>query len=253
MRIRMIGTGSAFAKTYYNNNALLHTPGQTLLIDCGITAPMALHQLGLTFDQIDGVLISHIHADHVGGLEEMAFQMKFIYKRKPKLYIAAPLADVLWEHTLKGGLQQHPDESLHDYFDLFPLQAGRKEAIGPLSVELIQTEHIPGKRSYSILLNDTLFYSADMKFNPALLTHLYEQRSCNVYLHDCQLHPPGEVHASLDELLTLPESIQERLWLMHYGDDKDHFAGRTGRMRFIEQHKWYAYKAGELCEQPESE
>ncbi len=43
LELQMIGTGSAFAKTYFNNNALLTDGAFTLLIDCGVTAPLALH------------------------------------------------------------------------------------------------------------------------------------------------------------------------------------------------------------------
>lgn len=43
LRIQMIGTGSAFAKKYFNNNALIYTKIGKLLVDCGITAPQALY------------------------------------------------------------------------------------------------------------------------------------------------------------------------------------------------------------------
>lgn len=39
LQLQMLGTGSAFAKKYFNNNALLGDGSFTLLIDCGITAP----------------------------------------------------------------------------------------------------------------------------------------------------------------------------------------------------------------------
>jgi hypothetical protein len=43
--ITRIGTGNAFAKVYANNNAIIDVDGYRLLIDCGITAPSALHKL----------------------------------------------------------------------------------------------------------------------------------------------------------------------------------------------------------------
>jgi hypothetical protein len=46
VKVQMIGTGSAFAKVFNNNNALLTVEGLSLLVDCGITAPKALHELG---------------------------------------------------------------------------------------------------------------------------------------------------------------------------------------------------------------
>lgn len=241
LKLQMLGTGSAFAKNYYNNNALFHDGDFTLLIDCGITAPMALHQLDLTFDDLDALLITHIHADHVGGMEELAFIMKMKYNRKIPLYIAEALVEPIWEHSLKGGLyQQGHISSLEDVFDVRPLKPGVKADISSgISVELIHTQHIPRKDSYSLYLNDRIFYSADMVFDPALLHKLVNERDCEFILHECQLQGPGEVHTTLDELLSLPEEIQERTYLMHYSDDVKAFIGKTGTMEFVEQQRVY--------------
>jgi glyoxylase-like metal-dependent hydrolase (beta-lactamase superfamily II) len=240
LKIQMLGTGSAFAKAFNNNNALVTVDGRTLLIDCGITAPKALHDLGKNFGELDAVLISHIHGDHVGGLEELAFQMKFIHQRKPVLFIADTLVEPLWEHTLKGGLQQDESQTLHDYFEVHPIRERTAAQVLPgLGIELLRTPHIPGKSSYSLILNDFFFYSADMVFDASLLDSLVKERGVRIIFHDCQLHPPGAVHACLPELLTLPDFIQERVYLMHYGDDQPSFEGHTGLMQFVEQHRIY--------------
>lgn len=244
IQLQMLGTGSAFARRYFNNNALLYDEEFTLLIDCGVTAPIALDRLNISFDDIDAVLITHIHADHVGGLEELAFTMKFKYKRKMILYIADTLINILWEHTLKGGLYQEGEiTALEDIFIIRPLSPGQAQFISDqITIEILPTEHIPSKMSYSLYLNEHIFYSADMKFNPSLLHYLVHKRSCNVILHDCQLTGPGEVHTTLQELLTLPEDIQKIISLMHYGDAKDEFIGETGTMTFLEQQHMYEYE-----------
>ncbi|TVX94210.1 MBL fold metallo-hydrolase [Paenibacillus agilis] len=239
VKLQMLGTGSAFAKRYANNNGIISTSNTKLFIDCGITAPLALHQLGLTFDQLDGVIITHLHGDHVGGLEEYGFQMMFRYKRKPKLYIATTLVEPLWENTLKGGMSQPGLECLEDVFDVHPLEPDTNYAIDDeLSIRLIQTPHIPDKSSYSLLVNETFFYSADMRFQPQLLEQLVQQGVTSIW-HDCQLVGAGEVHATITELLSLPPSIQSRVSLMHYGDERSEWEGRTGLMPFIEPHHVY--------------
>lgn len=246
MDILMIGTGSAFAKKYFNNNALLFKNGFTLLIDCGITAPLSLHRVGMPLDAIDAIIITHIHADHIGGLEEFAYRMKFQYRGRTVLYVPEELAEPLWEHSLRGGLEQGQWRTLGDYFDVRRVREGvPTELHDGLTVELLRTEHIPGKLSYSLLFNDSFFYTSDMKFNPGLVTDLVRNRGCVVF-HDCQFTSPGEVHASLDELLTLPEDVQEKIWLMHYADNRELYEGRTGRMRFVDQHVRYTIAAGRV-------
>ncbi|MDR9852842.1 MBL fold metallo-hydrolase [Paenibacillus sp. VCA1] len=241
LELQMIGTGSAFAKNYFNNNALLRDGAFTLLIDCGVTAPLALHRLGKSFEDVDAVLITHIHADHVGGLEELGFKMKFTYKRKIKLYIAETLTEILWEHTLKGGLYQEGEITcLEDLFEVCPLAPNKPYDISDhIRLELIPNRHIPGKNSYSLYINEKLFYSSDMVFDPELLERLVEQRGCRMIMHDCQLEGPGNVHTTLTELRSLPERIRSMTYLMHYGDNKDDFVGKTAGMTFMEQGRIY--------------
>lgn len=245
IHIRMIGTGSAFAKAYYNNNALVSCSGFTLLIDCGITAPLALHQLNVPFDRIDGVYITHLHGDHAGGLEEFAFQMRYKYNKKPTLFIGADLIEPLWEHSLKAGMMYTTEGelTLEDYFNIVPLREGIRTELHPgFTLEIMRTFHFPKMPSYSCVLNDEIFYSGDVVFDEKLIHDMYRSRNCTVLFHDCQLQGAGSVHATLDELLTLPEDIQERLMLMHYGDDMPAYIGRTGKMTFVEQHKLYTFE-----------
>lgn len=240
LRLQMIGTGGAFAKKFFNNNGLLSTEDFTLLIDCGITAPLALHQLGKSLEKIDAILITHIHGDHVGGLEELAFRMKFIHGKKPVLYVAESLVEPLWEHTLKGGLTQEGIACLEDAFDVKLLREGEPTQLSPkLAVELIRTPHIPGKASYSMYINSEIFYSADMIFQPELLAKLVYERNCRKILHEVQLTGPGQVHTTLKELLSLPSDIQNKISLMHYGDEMESFIGATGEMSFLRQHEVY--------------
>lgn len=236
--IQMIGTGNAFAKKYYNNNAILYDGDKKLLIDCGITAPMALHQLGIKYNELDGILITHLHADHVGGLEELAFQLKFIYNIVPKLYVPETLIQPLWENSLRGGLEQDGFHSLDSYFDVVQLQEQQPiQVFDGLKLEIMETLHIPNRPSYSLVLNDLLFYSADVQFSLELLNEIHLNRHIPYIFHDCQLKSPGVVHACIEDLLTLPEEIQRKMFLMHYDDHIDEFRGSTGAMTIVNQHE----------------
>jgi hypothetical protein len=48
-----------------------------LLVDCGCDIRHALAAIGLTFNDIDGVYISHPHSDHIGGIEGFALSTIF--------------------------------------------------------------------------------------------------------------------------------------------------------------------------------
>lgn len=106
LSLQMLGTGNAFAKNFFNNNGLLLADDYTLLIDCGITAPLAIHTIGKSFRDVNATLITHIHADHVGGLEELALTLKHVYGKNMRLHLPETLVEPLWNNTLKGGLYQ---------------------------------------------------------------------------------------------------------------------------------------------------
>jgi ribonuclease BN (tRNA processing enzyme) len=240
--IQMLGTGFAFSKKYYNNNALVRCNGYTLLVDCGFTAPRSLYELNIKPYQIDGIFITHLHADHIGGLEEFAFQMMYTYRKKPTMFIPSTLRTTLWEHCLRGGLESIPDhnDSLDSYFNVVEIPVNtRTEIVKGFTVETFPTKHIPEKPSYAVLFNDHFFYSADTCFDRKMLEMLYYQRDCDTIFHDCQLYSPETVHATLSDLLTLPEEIQRIIYLMHYGDNMENYIGQTGPMIFVKQHDVY--------------
>jgi len=64
--LTVLGSGSA------GNSALLSTAHGKLLVDGGLSARqlvLRLEQCGVTPEQLDGILITHEHGDHVCGLE----------------------------------------------------------------------------------------------------------------------------------------------------------------------------------------
>lgn len=116
--ITFIGVGSAFSKIHNNNNVLIEVENKKYLLDCGIKTPQALHDMGIQLKDIDGIIISHIHADHTGGLEEVGFMGKFVLNKKFKLIIAEDLVKLLWDNTLLGGMKDDAagQVTLEDYF-----------------------------------------------------------------------------------------------------------------------------------------
>ena len=82
-----VGVGSAFAKTHFQNNILVIKGSDHLLIDCGTLCPYALWNYGVSSSSIKNLLITHSHADHIGGLEEIALMGRYISKTKASMVI----------------------------------------------------------------------------------------------------------------------------------------------------------------------
>lgn len=241
LQLQMLGTGDAHAKNYYNNNGLLISPDYTLMIDCGTTAPLAMEAAGRSVSEVDAVLITHTHSDHIGGLPELGRLTRSAGGPKMPLFAAGPLMNPLHEGYLKNrtGNSGSP-RTLDEAFEVKLLPPAASCTLSPaITLELIRTPHIRGKDSYSLLLNGDIFYSADMTFQPELLLKLVRKQGVRQIFHECQLTGPGVIHTALSDLLSLPQDIRELIRLMHYSDQKPDYEGKTAEMTFLEQHMIY--------------
>ena len=72
MEVTFLGVGEAFDENLANTSILVRTEHEgkpiTLLIDCGYSVPPNFWQLGMPVDTLDGIWISHFHADHAFGI-----------------------------------------------------------------------------------------------------------------------------------------------------------------------------------------
>jgi len=69
MHLTVLGSGSS------GNCAVVSTGSTTLLVDAGLSARqivLRLESIGLTLDDLDGILLTHEHQDHTGGLEVLS-------------------------------------------------------------------------------------------------------------------------------------------------------------------------------------
>ena len=74
-----LGVGSAFAATLNQTNLLIIKGDTHIMVDFGMTGPKALSETtGLRPMDIEVVLPTHSHADHVGGLECLALMNRYV-------------------------------------------------------------------------------------------------------------------------------------------------------------------------------
>lgn len=227
MELIFLGSGSAFTvgnDNYQSNVLLKHGHSDYLLIDCGSDARLALYEQGIPPHSIQDVYISHLHADHVGGLEWFAFFTKFGPHRsqKPCLHISKNLAVTLWENVLSGGLSslEECQASLETFFEVDAVE-------GSFSWQGIEFELVPTVHTYSNHLlcpsyglffsTDELriLFSTDVQFVPDKMAYYYDK--ADLIFHDCETsETKSAAHAHYDELLSLDPLIKAKMWLYHY-------------------------------------
>ena len=251
LSLYFIGTGSAFAKTLNQNNLIIAKGDDHLLIDCGTKCSQALHNVGMPLPSIRNYLITHSHADHIGGLEEAQLLGRYVTQQKPTMIINTAYEKILWEQSLKGGSQKSEAREL-TFSDLWSVIRPKKlkgypretwEAnIGSINVKMPRTMHFPdnarswkdGAWSCAVIINDKVLFTSDTRFDPDLLESMDKKFDFEIIFHDCQLFTGG-VHASIDELTTLPASLKSKIILMHYGDSWQNFRSQARKAGF---HSW---------------
>lgn len=235
MNLTFLGTGTSFSKApvNFNNNAMIRAKEEDKpwLIDCGLTAPQALFHLGLSVGDLTGVLITHLHGDHIYGLEEAGFFNFFVKKRKMPLWLPDRLlcnstkirGEDLWDRSLRGSMESvhgvKTKFTLDDYFDVQILYLFEPVEIQGVQVEIFEVPHVPGKPSYGVILNGEIAYTSDCVYVPAMIEGLLGE-GCKRIFHDAYFGSryPHQVHASYDDLAQLPLDIRERITIMHYND-----------------------------------
>ena len=222
--IEWIGTGSGLNTLLGNTSFLVKGSARTLLVDCGYTVTLELIKQGKLKDVTD-VVLTHAHADHVGGLESFAFMNYFGYRKRdderPTIHLASnEFAHTLWEYSLRGGLEkiQLDDNtparaSLETYFKL---SIGKEVKVPSIpTANLFSTHHVQNMESYGIRFANGIFYSGDtLELPPADPTLIFQ---------DCQFYEtPSDVHISYEKLKReLPPQVRAKTHLVHLGSGWD--------------------------------
>jgi ribonuclease BN (tRNA processing enzyme) len=171
MKITIVGSGDAFgtdgrAHTCFRIDAC----GVTTVVDFGAGSIIAWKKLGFSCNDIDNVVISHLHGDHFGGLPFLLLDSQFAARREKPLRLIGP-----------PGLR----ERLHGVLDAFYPGMGaagwnfdlmieehpvpRSSMVGDLSLQTFEVLHLPN--AAGIRLSDgrrTFAYSGDTAWTDKL-------------------------------------------------------------------------------------
>jgi ribonuclease BN (tRNA processing enzyme) len=258
MTLTVLGSGSAFSRLYGTTCSLLRLrDGRAWLIDCGRQAPDQLWARGLTWWDIDGQIITHVHGDHAYGLEDFALMRYYGGANvgrsvlsggaKPTLVAHSAVLAEIWEF-LAPSLRYRGDENartttggLQDYFTV--LEPGTLEKprgaswnhsetfrTPGLELTVRETQHVPTKPSTALEIvvdgegDRIAWWGGDSIVDADRLVEL-EPRTV-VFFHDCTFtEHPGIVHAAFSHLKKLPRRVREKIVLMHHDDNlADHRA-----------------------------
>jgi hypothetical protein len=263
LELFFIGVGSAFTKRNYQTNLLIVKGDDHLLVDCGTKCSQAFYDLGVPITEVRNFLITHSHADHIGGLEEVALMGKYVTRRKPNIIITETYQHILWDMSLRGGQAYNEEEagdilSFADFWNIihptwrenFPRETFSVN-LGSIDIVMMRTKHIPDSShdwqssfwSCGLVLDKRVMFTSDTRFDRALVEDFDKQFHFEAIFHDCQFFTGG-VHASIEELKELSPDIKKRMYLSHYGDNWEQFEDKVVEYGFAglaKQHQYYCF------------
>lgn len=226
--ILMNGVGNAFALENWGTHFLLRRGDFLLGVDCPDSYRRALQDNGfegsageaLDVDALDGMVITHLHGDHVNGLEMVLAYRRYVVEEKLELYSSPEVCDVLWDQRLAVSLgtswdgEQHQTLAPDDYYWLNELPWQTSTTVGPFQIETRRTVHHVTTMAMRITDGDaTLGYSCDTAYDPDLIDWLAD---CDLILHETS-YGPG--HTPLFKLLELGQALKNKLVVVHLPDE----------------------------------
>lgn len=232
-RLIFLGSGSAFtlgAGNFQSNMMLIRDAdgdhrNRKLLIDAGSDIRFSLRAAGFSYLDVTDIYLSHLHADHAGGLEYIAFSTKFDTQcDRPNLYLSKDLVNELWNHTLSGGMRSIEGDiaDLETFFQVHPVPRQSSFVWDEITFELIRVAHVDNgyflMPAYGLKFEVDgvkVFLTTDTKFCLDYTLEHYEW--ADIIFEDCETAQfPSGIHAHYQELLTLPTQIRQKMWLYHY-------------------------------------
>ncbi|MFL5760254.1 MAG: MBL fold metallo-hydrolase [Thermomicrobiales bacterium] len=170
--VRFVGTGDTVGSGGRFQTCLsLQTATTHILLDCGASSLIAMRQQGIDPATVDGVLVTHLHGDHFGGLPFLLLDAQFAHRTRPLVLagppgLAARLAQAQ-EVLFPGSAQTRRAFTV----EVRELPARMPTAVGGGMVTAFAVDHPSGAPAYALrvgLGGRVLAYSGDTAWTEVL-------------------------------------------------------------------------------------
>ncbi len=221
MKVTVVGSGDAFGTGGRAHTCFrIDSGGASALVDFGASSIASFKKLGLGFDTVDAVAISHLHGDHFGGLPFLLLDCQFLARRtRPLVFVGPP------------GLRDRLFGALDVFFPgtaklawSFPWRveefAPRGVAkVGDFQLESFDVIHSVGAAATGLRLTDgkaVFAYSGDTAWTDALLEL---SAGADLFICECSSgDAPLANHMDWPTLkANLPRFTAKRIVLTHMG------------------------------------
>ncbi len=190
MRILFCGTAaSALTPPRAATCILLEHEGDAILLDCGPGSLERVLDSGPSLPHLRGIIVSHLHMDHVQGFAELLAHMVFPFGNLP--FVLGPVGTKRYFHAaaaLTNIVSRLPGKAPGTPFalDIQELSPGDERDVQGWHVRTVEVPHAPDVTAHAYRLTragHTIAYSGDTQPVPEIMIPLAQ--GADVLIHEC--------------------------------------------------------------------
>jgi CRP-like cAMP-binding protein len=219
--LTVLGASHGFDPNGKTTGFLLWLGRRGILIDPPVDTSLLLRDMGVMPKVIDGVILTHCHADHDSGVFG-----KLLEEGRTRLYTTPTiLGSFLRKYSALSGISE---EELRSTFTFSPVTIGAPTKIHGAELYFSYTLHsVPTIGFEAYYGGKSLAFSSDTLYEPDTIRKLCdagvmtpERRDALIdfpWHHTLVFHEAGvpPLHTPLAPLRALPDEAKERLYLVH--------------------------------------
>jgi len=216
--VQCLGASEGFDPTQPANGFLFHFNQKWILWDCPAYLRKHLAIIGIDFDILDGIFISHVHEDHLDIMETIS------EKKKPKIYTSPDIFHCVLIKLM--AILNCSYSQASEYYDFHPVYANRPFELFGATFEVFYSSHaipalglrlsVPGKDKVSRLFHsgDNLSKRMIKVLSAAKVYTAGRKKEVNNFLPDTTEYDiafvdtgGGAIHGDLEDYATNPNQV----------------------------------------------
>jgi ribonuclease BN (tRNA processing enzyme) len=218
--ITILGSGTLFpAPKRFPSSFLLETNETRMLLDCGHCAMARLTQTGIDVRDIDGIFLSHFHADHASDaftlIHARTVGNKCEHKENKQLVFFGP-------RTLEERFKKWREIFWPEPDEFHPLEFHEgpgKYVLGTIKLELFPVKHVPWFESVGAIIEISgkrIVYPGDIGSDHDFDSLVETARNADLLMIEAAALKPSPNHFTTDQVAELSKrSNAKRTIIVH--------------------------------------
>ncbi len=197
MELTLLGTGCPIVSAdRYGPAQIVRHDGTVLLVDCGSGVTQRLAQAGISGRDIDAVLLTHMHSDHIVDLFQLVISSWHQGRDRPQKVYGPPgtyrYVDglvSLWHTEMEQRIaHERRPSALALQTEVTEIKPGETMEFGAMRVRAVEVDHKPVRHAYGYVFETAaakLAISGDTRPCDALIE---AARGADLLLHEVFVH-----------------------------------------------------------------